>query len=109
MGVVYLAIAEEGEVLAKALTSSRDQMPSRLAQSAVANSVLTVAPKIIIVTALILIMFQVRKRVNDNREKYLAIKHANTKSAPIDVFGFDDEEGKDNSNDSTDGGVFEGF
>ncbi|MGN0797835.1 MAG: M28 family peptidase [Christensenellales bacterium] len=109
VSVVYLAIAQEGEALASALTSSRDQMPSRLAQSAVANSVLTVAPKIIVITALILIMFQVRKRVNDNREKYLAIRHANAKSQPIDVFGFDDEEGKDNSNDSSDGGVFDGF
>lgn len=109
VGVVYLAIAEEGETLAGALATAREQMPSRLAQSAVANSVLTVAPKIIVVTALILIIFQVRKRVNDNKEKYLAIRHANAKTQPIDVFGFDDEDDKDNTDDNSDGGVFEGF
>lgn len=108
VNVVYLAVAEEGDTLASALATARDQMPSRLAQSSVANSVLTVAPKIIIVTALILLMLAVRKRVNDDKEKYLAIKHANDKSQNIDVFGFDGED-KDNTDDKSDGGVFEGF
>lgn len=110
VSAVYLAIAREGETLVGALTSSRSQMPSRLAQSSVANSVLTVAPKIIVVTALILLMFAVRKRVNDDKEKYLAIKRANTKSQSVDVFGFDDDgQGKDNFGDKSDGGVFDGF
>ncbi|MGN0771010.1 MAG: M28 family peptidase [Christensenellales bacterium] len=112
INVVYLALTQEGDTLVQALQNSKEQMPSRLAQSSVTNSVLTVAPKMIILVALLLIMLKVRKLVNDDKDKYLAMKKVAEPQKPIDVFGFDtpDDSGNNGTdkNDKSDG-VFDGF
>ncbi len=112
ISLVYNAMVLEQTQLLDSLSTARDQMPSQLAQSYMTNTILSVGLKILSVVAMVVVMSQFRKFVNNDREKYMQkIVSAQEKQheEPIDVFGFDSPK---NEGDHTDNGkddVFKGF
>ena len=107
--VVDMLTGENQAKMVSALSTAREELPSKMAQSDMTGMILGIALKMVLIIALIVTMIQMRKIVTNKQDYYKQMLNKpiqNVNQKPIDVFGWDSENKKDVN--SEDGEIIEG-